>query len=138
VSRLSLTQLATLQAFVRTGTLRLSSLPAATAIRDDPRPPPSRAGSRNAWPHAPSVAGTEVGYCRRMTSARSSEELEAIQAVVDRVTSWQDGAPEGTVEDELRHGFSEVGVAVRDDDVRALADAIEEKHGAVHAADVLR
>ena len=73
-----------------------------------------------------------------MTDTRSSEELEAIQAVVDRVTSWQDGATEGTVEQELRDGFSEAGVDVPDEDVKKLADAIQDEHGAVHAADVLK
>ena len=73
-----------------------------------------------------------------MSSARSSEELEAIQAVVDRVTSWQDGAPTGTVEEELRSGFSEAGVELPESDVRSLAEAIEDEHGAVRAADVLR
>ncbi len=72
-----------------------------------------------------------------MTDTRSSEELEAIQAVVDRVTSWQDGATESTVEQELRDGFSEAGVDVPDEDVKKLADAIEDEHGAVQAADVL-
>jgi hypothetical protein len=67
----------------------------------------------------------------------SNEELEAIQAVVDRVTSYQDGATEGTVEKELREGFAEAGVNVTDEDVRTLADAIESEHGAVSAADVL-
>ena len=73
-----------------------------------------------------------------MTDTRSSEELEAIQAVVDRVTSWQDGATEGTVEQELRDGFSEAGVDVPDDDVKKLADAIQDKHGAVDAGAVLQ
>jgi len=73
-----------------------------------------------------------------MTDTRSSEELEAIQAVVDRVTSWQDGATEGTVEQELRDGFSEAGVDVPDDDVKKLADAIQDEHGAVSATDVLQ
>jgi hypothetical protein len=72
-----------------------------------------------------------------MTTSRSSEELETIQAVVDRVTSWQDGAPEGTVEKELRDGFGEAGVDVPDEDVHKLADAIQDEHGAVQAADVL-
>ena len=67
----------------------------------------------------------------------TDERTEAIQAVVDRVTSWQDGAPEGTVEDELRKGFSEAGIDVTDDDVRTLAEAIEARHGAVSAEDVL-
>jgi hypothetical protein len=65
------------------------------------------------------------------------EKTQAIQAVVDRVTSWQDGAPEGTVEDELRRGFAKAGVAVSDDDTRKLADAIESRHGAVDAAAIL-
>jgi hypothetical protein len=67
----------------------------------------------------------------------SSEELEAIQAVVDRVTSWQDGATEGTVEDELRKGLDAAGVQLGDDDVTTLASAIEDEHGAVSAAEVL-
>ena len=67
----------------------------------------------------------------------SDERTEAIQAVVDRVTSWQDGAPEGTVENELRKGFGEAGVDVTDDDVRTLAEAIEDRHGAVSVEEVL-
>jgi hypothetical protein len=67
----------------------------------------------------------------------SEEKMEAIQAVVDRVTSWQDGAPEGTVEGELRDGFDEAGVEVADEDVRKLADAIQDRHGAVSAQEVL-
>ncbi len=72
-----------------------------------------------------------------MSDARSSEELEAVQPVVDRVTSWQDGAPEDTVEQELRYGLSQAGVDVLDQDVVQLADAIEDEPGAVRAADVL-
>lgn len=68
---------------------------------------------------------------------RSSEELEAVQAVVDRVTSWQDGATEGTVAEELRNGFQEAGVNVSDDEVERLADAIQDKHGNVDAAEIL-
>lgn len=67
----------------------------------------------------------------------TDEKMQAIQAVVDRVTSWQDGAPEGTVEGELRDGFAEAGVDVADDDVRKLADAIQDEHGAVSAQEVL-
>ena len=67
----------------------------------------------------------------------SNEKIEAIQAVVDRVSSYQDGAPEGTVAQELREGFTESGVEVAAADVTKLADAIEAEHGAVSAADVL-
>ena len=75
----------------------------------------------------------QTGYPRRMTDERT----EAIQAVVDRVTSYQDGAPEGTVERELREGFAEAGVDVTDEQTTRLADAIEAEHGAVSVADVL-
>lgn len=67
----------------------------------------------------------------------TDEKKEAIQAVVDRVSSWQDGATEGTVEKELRDGFSEAGVEVSDEDTRKLADAIQGEHGAVDASTVL-
>ena len=72
-----------------------------------------------------------------MTDPNSSEKMETIQAVVDRVTSWQDGATEGTVAEELRKGFGEAGVEVPEADVARLADAIEDRHGAVSAAEVL-
>ena len=72
-----------------------------------------------------------------MTSTYSNDQLEAIQAAVDRVSSYQDGAPEGTVEKELRDALSEAGVDVADDEVKKLADAIEDEHGAIRAADVL-
>jgi hypothetical protein len=70
-------------------------------------------------------------------TAHSSDELEAIQNVVDRVTSWQDGATEGTVEAELRRGFDDAGVELGDGDITTLASAIEDEHGTVDAAQVL-
>lgn len=41
-------------------------------------------------------------------------EAEAQQAVVDRVLSWQEGAPVATVREELRRAASQVGVDVDD------------------------
>ena len=67
----------------------------------------------------------------------SEEKTEAMQAVVDRVTSWQEGATEGTVEAELRNGFTQAGVDVDDADIQKLADAIESRHAAVQVQDVL-
>jgi hypothetical protein len=67
----------------------------------------------------------------------SIDRLEAVQNVVDRVTSYQDGATEVTVAEELRRGFAEVGVEVQDDEVTRLADAIESAEGAVDATSVL-
>ncbi len=66
-----------------------------------------------------------------------NDKIEAIQAVVDRVSSYQDGATEGTVEDELRKGFGEAGVDVTGADTKALARAIEARSGDVTAADVV-
>lgn len=71
-----------------------------------------------------------------MTEQQSAQN-EAIQAVVDRVSAYQDGAPEGTVADELRKGFGEAGVEVTDQQVDALAEAIEARNGDVDAAAVL-
>ena len=67
----------------------------------------------------------------------SEEKTEAMQAVVDRVTSLQDGATESTVEAELRDGFTQAGVDVADADIRKLADAIESRHASVQVQDVL-
>lgn len=65
---------------------------------------------------------------------------QAAQAVVDRVTSYQESAPEGTVEKELRDGLTEAGVELPHADVRRLADAIEnidEGDGQVTVSEVL-
>lgn len=73
-----------------------------------------------------------------MENTADSNRLEAIQAVVDRVTSWQDGATEGTVAAELARGFHDAEVPVEEAEVEKLADAIESRHGAVSAAEVLQ
>ena len=40
---------------------------------------------------------------------RHEEDNEAVQAVVDRVLSWQEGAPVETVREELEKGLSAIG-----------------------------
>ena len=40
---------------------------------------------------------------------RNEEENEAVQAVVDRVLSWQEGAPVDTVREELEKGLAKIG-----------------------------
>lgn len=72
-----------------------------------------------------------------MSEHSSSDRTEAIQAVVDRVASYQDGAPEGTVEVELGKALAETDVSLEDHEVTALAEAIESEHGDVSAAEVL-
>jgi hypothetical protein len=71
------------------------------------------------------------------THTPDNPELEAIQLVVDSVTSWQDSATEGTVAEELRKGFDHAGIEVEPEDVEKLADAIQNVHGEVDAAEVL-
>ena len=66
-----------------------------------------------------------------------NEKITAIQAVVDRVESYQESAPEGTIEKELREGLTEVGVTVDDSDVAALVLAIESNKGPVDVKGVL-
>ena len=68
---------------------------------------------------------------------RSTATVEAVQAVVDRVSSYQESAPEGTVEKELREGLDEAGVSLDDADVSRLVAAIEADAGAVDAQGVL-
>jgi hypothetical protein len=53
-----------------------------------------------------------------------SPQVEAVQAVVDRVTSWQDGAPTETVREELLKGLDETGVSVPDGFVDAVVDHV--------------
>lgn len=66
------------------------------------------------------------------------EQLEAVQNAVDRVGANWDAATEGTVETELREALTEVGVELSDDDVRALAEAIDAQDGIVTVSSVLQ
>jgi len=67
----------------------------------------------------------------------TEDKTQAVQAVVDRVSSYQDGATEGTVADELRRGLDEAGVELADEQVTRLADAIEDAHGEVFVTEVI-
>ena len=42
-------------------------------------------------------------------------KVAALQAVVDRLASWQDGATEKTLREELDEGLDEAGIDVGDD-----------------------
>lgn len=66
-----------------------------------------------------------------------TERAEALQAVVDRVSSYQDGATEGTVERELRKGLAETGVDATDDEVATLTGAIEADPSHVQVSELL-
>jgi hypothetical protein len=53
-------------------------------------------------------------------------KVEAVQAVVDRVTSWQDGAPAETVRSELLKALGEAGVEVPASFVDAVVERVRE------------
>ena len=72
-----------------------------------------------------------------MTEGRGKDELEAIQVVVDRVSAYQDAAPEGTVANELTKGFAEAGVDLGEDEVASWPRRSRMQHGTVDAASVL-
>ncbi|WP_300401233.1 hypothetical protein [uncultured Nocardioides sp.] len=66
-----------------------------------------------------------------------TEKIQAVQGVVDRVGSYQEGAPERTVEQELRDGLTEAGLELTDDEVTRLAAAIDDVDGIVDVGEVL-
>ena len=59
-------------------------------------------------------------------SGMDNDKAEAVQAVVDRLTSYQESAPEGTVEHELREALGETDVDLSDDQITRLSAAIDE------------
>ena len=87
-------------------------------------PPPTRPGR---------VPARSAGTVQAM----DNDKIAAVQAVVDRVGSYQEGATEGTIERELRSALAETDLDLTDDQVTQLADAIESEHGIVDAATVL-
>ena len=70
----------------------------------------------------------------------SAEELEArieaLQVVVDRVSSWQESAPEGTVREELDAALEEVGLDLDDATRRRIVEHIHD--GDAEQTDVRR
>jgi hypothetical protein len=55
---------------------------------------------------------------------RHEEDDEAVQAVLDRVLSWQAGAPQPTVREELEKGLSKIGETRSEEWLRSNAEAI--------------
>ncbi len=55
---------------------------------------------------------------------RNEADNEAVQAVVDRVLSYQAGAPVATVRQELESGLSEIGESKEDTWLQRHAEAI--------------
>ena len=58
------------------------------------------------------------------TALRNEDDNEAVQAVVDRVLSYQAGAPADTVRTELEHGLAEIGEDRPDEWLQSHAEEI--------------
>ncbi|CAB4731878.1 MAG: hypothetical protein F2667_13780 [Actinobacteria bacterium] len=69
--------------------------------------------------------------------ALTTDQLDAVQAVVDRVSAYQESAPESTVETALLEGLEQAQVGLDSHQVRLLAEAIEADDGPADAAVVL-
>lgn len=81
--------------------------------------------------------GAPVDYTGSMASTIDPDQVTAIQAVVDRVSSYQDTAAEGTLDSELRKGLDEAGLQLTDHQVAALVAAIEADAGEADAEEAL-
>jgi hypothetical protein len=55
---------------------------------------------------------------------RNEDDNEAVQAVVDRVLSYQPGAPVDTVRQELDRGLSEIGESRSEEWLQSHAEQI--------------
>ena len=60
------------------------------------------------------------------TQLRNEDDNEAVQAVVDRVLSYQAGAPADTVRAELESGLREIGESRPDEWLSANAEQISD------------
>lgn len=50
--------------------------------------------------------------------------VQALQGVVERVTAWQETAPEGTIRDELGKALQEAGVTLTEEQQELVAERI--------------
>lgn len=64
--------------------------------------------------YAPAMTDNEELRNEAAGGQAEGAEAEALQAVVDRVLSWQEGAPVETVREELRKALSEAGLDADD------------------------
>ncbi|CAN5398086.1 hypothetical protein BH09ACT10_BH09ACT10_06600 [soil metagenome] len=64
-------------------------------------------------------------------------ETDAIQAVVDRVAPYQDGAPKDEIRAELLAALEDSGLSVDEVDLERLVDAIEGDGGDIDVSSLL-
>jgi hypothetical protein len=58
--------------------------------------------------------------------SQQDARIEALQGVVDRVTSWQETATDGTIHAELDRGLQEAGVTLTDEQRDRVAQQISD------------
>ncbi|NGN95299.1 hypothetical protein G5C66_21490 [Nocardioides sp. KC13] len=60
-----------------------------------------------------------------MTEMNQDEaRVQALQGVVERVTAWQETAPEGTIRDELTKALHEAGVTLTEEQQELVVEQI--------------
>lgn len=69
--------------------------------------------------------------------ATEGDRAEVLQGVLDRLTSYQESAEEGTVEKELTAALSEVGLELTDAQVAQAVTTIEKGEGEGAASSIL-
>lgn len=60
--------------------------------------------------------------------ATTEAKTEALRNVVDRVTSWQESATDGTIREELDSALAEVGIDLTDAQREAVTQHISDGH----------
>lgn len=70
--------------------------------------------------------------------AQNSDALaEALQGVIDRVTSYEESATDDTIDDQLHDALTQAGVQLDEATVHRLAEDISEDAEHVEASDYL-
>lgn len=73
-----------------------------------------------------------------MTDDITPEKKTAVQAVVDRISSWQDGATPDTVRAELDRGLQDAGVEIGETEKNLIVDRVADGGQGFDVSEVLR
>jgi uncharacterized protein YpuA (DUF1002 family) len=66
-----------------------------------------------------------LGYRVQMTEMNQDDaRAQALRGVVERVTAWQETAPDGTIRDELAKALREAGVTLTEEQQNLLTEKI--------------
>lgn len=66
----------------------------------------------------------------------SEEKLTALQGVVERVASYEETAPQGTIEEKLRNAIADTDLEVSDAEITTIAEAIDARDHSTDTVDV--